>query len=90
MEQYAHIVIGLLALAGIVAILVIHPKSRRLNRWFSEHKSLVDAVAPFVFILWGGAMWALMILKGDFSKVLSMVMASLLICAGVFFYFKRF
>lgn len=90
MEQYAHIVIGLLALAGILAIVVIRPRSRRLNRWFSEHKSLVDAVAPFVFILWGGTIWSLLIVKGDFSNVLSMVVASLLICAGVFFYFKRF
>ena len=90
MKQYAHIVIGMLTLAGIVAVLVIRPNSRRLNRWVLEHKSLIDAAAPFVFILWGGVIWALLILKGDFSKVLTMVMASLLICIGVFFYFKRF
>ena len=90
MEQYAHFVIGLLTLAGIVAVLVIRPNSRRLNRRVLEHKSLVDAVAPFIFILWGGTIWALLILKGDFSNVLAMVMASLLICTGVFFYFKRF
>ncbi len=90
MERYAHILIGLLTLVGILAVLVIRPNSPRLKRWVSEHKSQVEAVAPFVFLIWGGTIWGLMIFKGDYSNVIAMVMATLIICTAVFFFFKRF
>jgi len=90
MEQYINILIGILVIAAIIVVLVKRPLTSKLSRWLLTHRLLVNRVAPFVFIAWGGAIWALMILKGDFSNLIAIVAASVIICIGVFFFFKRF
>lgn len=91
MERYINLIIGSLALIGIVVWVFKRPIAPKLRRWVLEHRSQVETVAPFVFILWGGTIWALMIVKGDFSNVLAMVGASVIIGTGVFLFFiKRF
>lgn len=90
MEEYAHIIIGLLTLAGIGAILINRPSFPTLRRWVQAHRSQVDTVTPFVLIAWGGVIWALMIFKKDFSNVPAIIAGSLILCSGVFFLFKRF
>jgi hypothetical protein len=49
-----------------------------------------EPTVPFVFILWGGAIWALILLKQDFSNVFAMVGGSVIFCTGIFFFLKRF
>ena len=88
MERYIHILIGLLAIAGIVAAIVKRPILPKFTRWIPEHQTLVERVAPFVFILWGGAIWALILLKRDFGNVFAMVGGSVIFCTGVFFFLK--
>jgi hypothetical protein len=90
MERYINILIGLLAIVGVVVMIVKRPIAPKFRRWVLAHKSLVDTVAPFVFILWGGMIWALLILKSDFSNVPAMIVGSVIICMGVFFFFKRY
>ena len=90
MEHYINILIGFLVIAGIVVMIVKRPIAPKINRWLVAHRSLIDAVAPFVFILWGGGIWAAMILKNDFSNVTAMIGASVIIGIGIFFFFKRF
>lgn len=91
MEWYIHILIGFLALAGIVVAVINRPITPKLRRWLLEHRLLVERVAPFVLILWGGTIWALLIVKRDYSNVFAMVGGSVIICTGVFFFFfKRF
>lgn len=90
MERFINILIGLLVLAGIVLAVVKRPITPKIRRWVLAHRSLVETLAPFVFILWGGTIWTLMILKGDFSNVIAMVGASVIILIGVFFFFRRF
>ena len=89
MERFIHIIIGLLAIAGIVAAIVKRPVTPKLSRWLLEHRSLVERLAPFVFILWGGMIWVLIILKSYFNNVVAMVGGSVIICIGGFFFFKR-
>ena len=81
MERYVSILIGILAIAGIVVMVVKRPK---LSRWLSTHRTRVARVAPFFFIAWGGTIWALIIAKNAFDNVSAMVAGSLIICAGVF------
>ena len=90
MERYINILLGFLGIAGIVVMIVKRPIAPKINRWLVAHRSLVDAVAPFVFILWGGVIWAVMILKSDFSNVPAMIAASVIIGMGIFFFVKRF
>ena len=90
MERYIDILIGVLGVAGIVVAVLKRPIAPKLSRWLLKHRSVVATVAPFVFILWGGIMWALIILKRDFSNLVAMVGASVIICMGIFFFFKRF
>jgi len=90
MERYINILIGLLVIVGVVVMVVKRPIAPKFRRWVLAHKSLVDTVAPFVFILWGGTIWALLILKSDFSNVPAMIVGSVIICIGVFFFFKRY
>jgi hypothetical protein len=59
MERYLHILIGLLALGGIAVMIVKRPITPKLSRWLLAHRLLVERVAPFVFIVWGGAIWML-------------------------------
>ena len=90
MERYINTLIGFLAIAGVVVMIVKRPIAPKLSQWLVAHRSFVETVAPFVFILWGGLIWALMILKDDFSNVIAMIAASVIICIGVIFFFKRF
>ena len=90
MERYIYILIGLLAIAGIVVAVVKRPITPKLTRSLLEHRSLVKRVAPFVFILWGGTIWVLIVSKRDFTNVGAMVAGSVIICTGVFFFFKRY
>ena len=87
-EQYIYILIGLLAIAGVALVVVKRPITPKLSRWVLEHRSLVERVAPFVFMLWGGAIWALIILKRDFSNVIAMAGGTVIIGIGVFFFFE--
>ncbi len=86
MERYVSILIGLLAIAGVVVTVVKRPK---LSRWLSAHRTLVARVAPFFFIAWGATIWLLIIAKSAFGNVLAMIAGSLITCTGVFFFFKR-
>jgi hypothetical protein len=88
-ERYIYILIGLLAIAGIALVVVKRPITPKLRRWVLEHRSLVERVAPFVFMLWGGTIWALIILKRDFSNVIAIAGGTVMIGTGVFFFFKR-
>ena len=90
MWHYINILIGFLAIAGIVVMIVKHPIAPKISRWLMAHRSLVDLVAPFVFVLWGGVIWVALILKRDFTIVIPMIAASVLIGTGIFFFFKRF
>ena len=89
-ENYINIVIGLLTLAGIALVILKQPRSPKLSRWISEHRSQVETAAPFVFFLWGGVIWAALVYKSEFSNAGAMVAATILICIGVYFFFKRF
>lgn len=89
-ERYLNILIALLTLVGVVVVIVKRPITPKLTRWGLKHQWLVATLGPFVFFLWGGTIWTLIILKGDFSNVVAMVFASLIICTGVFLFFLRF
>ena len=89
MDRYVNILIALIAIAGIVVMVVKRPVAPKLSRWVSAHRTLVARVAPFFFIAWGGTIWALIIAKSAFDNVSAIVAGSLIICIGVFFFFKR-
>lgn len=90
MERYIHMTIGFLALAGIVVAIIKRPVTPKLVEWALKHQWLLATVGPFVLLVWGATIWALLILKDDFSNVLAMVAASGLICTAVFLICKRF
>ena len=89
MEQYINLLIGLLAIAAIIFVLIKRPNRRTLRRWVLARQPMVDRVASLILVFWGGMIWLLMISKRDFSNVIAIVAASVLVCAGAFFLFKR-
>ena len=52
MERYVHILIGVLAIAGVVVAVVKRPIAPKITRWLLAHQSQVESVAPFVFMGW--------------------------------------
>ena len=87
MGRYINTLIGLLAVAAFVVIVIKRPFIPKLTRSVLAHQLLVARVMPYVFLGWGGTIWALIILKNDFTNVLAMVGGSVIICTGVFFFF---
>ena len=87
MDHTINIVIGLLVIAGIVFSIIKRPIAPKIGRWLIRHQSRLAPFAPFVFILWGGGIWAAMIFKNDYSNIGAMVAASILVCMGIFFFF---
>jgi hypothetical protein len=86
MGRAINILIGLTALVGIAWWVIKRPQ-KDLRNWVVSHQSLIEAVAPVVFVVWGGVIWCLVIVKHDYSNIPPMVAASLLICTGIFFFF---
>ncbi|HEV8430390.1 MAG TPA: hypothetical protein VGQ41_20970 [Pyrinomonadaceae bacterium] len=90
MEDILNILITLLVLAGIVVTIVKRPIAPKISRWLLAHRVLVQRVAPFVFFAWGGGIWVLILIKGDFSNLIAMVAATAIFLTGVLFLVKRF
>jgi hypothetical protein len=55
----------------------------------SSHGSLIDIVFSVVLILWGAGVWYLIITKNAYKNTFAVIMASILICVGVYCLAKR-
>src|SRR5436853_7885536 len=78
---------GVLISVGLLFLL--RPLIRRYYRWVQgPHSSRTNILMPWILILWGGGMWALLVAKGSYDNKPAMIAATFLSCAGVFLFIK--
>jgi hypothetical protein len=62
----------------------------KFARWIATHRLQADVIFSIICILWGGGVWYLIITKNAYSNTLAVVIASLLVCVGIYSLAKRF
>ena len=72
----------------VATFVVVWFASRRLRRGLRQslvtNKSRTNLIFSIICILWGGAVWFLIISSKRYDNVLAIVMASILVCMGVY------
>jgi hypothetical protein len=82
--------IAVMALTAIVGWIALRPLIPKLRRFTSSHKSQVDITFSIICILWGSGVWYLIVVKSAYSNVFAVVMASVLVCVGIYSLARRF
>ena len=84
------LLVSVMVVTGIVGWLVLRPLIPWIRRLVVAHKSEVDIIFfSIICILWGGGIWYLIVTKHAYSNTLAIVMASGLICVGIYSLAKR-
>jgi hypothetical protein len=81
--------IALMVITYLIAWKAVRPLVPKLGRWVSSHRSLTEIGFSLVLIVWGAGVWYLIVTKNAYSNIFAIVMASILICAGVYFLAKQ-
>jgi hypothetical protein len=81
--------IAVMAMTAIVGWIVLRPLIPKLTRFTSSHKSQVDITFSIICIIWGAGVWYLIVVKSAYSNVFAIVMASILVCVGLYSLARR-
>jgi hypothetical protein len=79
-------VMGITAIVGWIALRPLMPKLRQFTL---SHKSQVNITFSIICILWGAGVWYLIVVKSAYSNVFAIVMASILVCVGIYSLARR-
>ena len=82
--------IAVMAVAAIVVSVALRPLIPKLKRLTSSHKSEVDITFSIICIVWGAGVWYLIVVKSAYNNVFAVVMASILVCVGIYSLARRF
>ena len=87
--QIANLLIGATAIVFTIVVIAMRVRGRplmpRIIRWVTAHPQLANTIVSLLLIVWGAFVWYLLISKSNYSNMLAMIMASLLICTGIVF-----
>ena len=80
--------IALMVITYVIGWRLVRPLVPKLGSWRSSHQSFTGTILPVVLIVWGTGVWYLIVAKNAYSNTFAMIMASILICAGIYFLVK--
>ena len=77
------IVISVMAVTAVIGAMVVRLLKPRLRHWLAPNRN-TDIIFSILMIIWGAGVWALVIAKKSYGNTLAVVMASFLLCLGLY------
>jgi hypothetical protein len=83
------LLVAVMIVAVVVGWFATRPLRPILKGLVASNKNRFDLISGIICVLWGGGVWLLIIRYNQYDNVFGIVMASMLICVGLYSLVKR-
>jgi hypothetical protein len=80
--------IALIVITYVIGWKLVRPLVSKIAPWMISNRSLIDIVFSIVCVLWGASIWYLIVTEKAYGNTLAIVMASILLCTGIYYLAK--
>ena len=87
--QTRFFLIGLMVGTFLLLWVLGRPLLPRVRHWVMAHRHWTETGVSLGMIIWGAGIWYSLIAHDNYSNILAMVMASILIGIGIYFFVRQ-